>query len=85
MSKLRYRLKRPGTLPRKTHARIHDGGASGYGNVGSLIKAPSEPHVHTVEAADHEIAAFPSKQLSVQDVRAVVRHECAEVARRQLA
>ena len=39
----------------------------GYGSVRSPTKAPSEPHVHTVAAAVPEIAALPSKQLSVQD------------------
>ena len=39
----------------------------GYGSVGSLTKAPSEPQVKTVEAAVPEIAALPSGHLVVQD------------------
>ena len=39
----------------------------GYGSVGSLTKASSEPPVKTVEAAVPEIAALPFQQLAVQD------------------
>ena len=39
----------------------------GYGSVGSLTKAPSEPQVKTVAAAVPEIAALPYEQWAVQD------------------
>ena len=39
----------------------------GYGNVGSLTMAPSEPQVNTVEDAVPEIAALQYEQLAVQD------------------
>ena len=70
LSQLRYRLKRPGNLPRKQNMPVttmEEPLQVGYGNVRSHTKAPSEPHVHTVEAAVLEITAIPSEQLSVQD------------------
>ena len=39
----------------------------GYGSVGSLTKAPSEPQVKTVAAANPEISALHYEQLAVQD------------------
>ena len=39
----------------------------GYGNIGSLTMAPSEPQVKTVEAAVQKIAALLSEQLAEQD------------------